>query len=210
MSYQSAKALLDKGVSRPTLFTLRLPSERVSSKTNDHLDIFCTVATIPEVRLDTVVVPGHENMGIVREQPTSVMFGKPFSITVIERTDYSTYSDIRKWLDLTAVNANQNSRLGRSQRMNYYNTFVSDMDLLKLEYSKDGNSDKTGYEQVMRVNFINAYPINIGQISLNTETQNTYTTYNVDFTYESYSVTTESLDGRAALYDGTYYSLSDG
>ena len=183
MSYEQAKSLLKKGVSRPTLFSVSLPNRKVSGDTNDYLDFFCQATAIPEVRANTIAVAGHEYMGIVREQATAVMFGKPFSITVIADPDYKVYNDIRSWFDMLALNANQTNNGGRTQRMRYYNTYTEDMQLIKLEQG-DGNV----YREVMNVNFINAYPINIGSVSLETGTVDTYTTFQVDFTYESYSL----------------------
>ena len=181
MSYEQAKSLLNKGVSRPTLFSVRLPNRKVSGDTNDYLDFFCQATAIPEVRANTIAVAGHEYMGIVREQATSVMFGKPFSITVIADPDYKVYNDLRDWFDQIAQNSSQ--RGGRTQRMRYYNTYTEDMQLIKLE-----QSNAPGYRQVMSVNFINAYPINISAVSLETSSTDTYTTFQVDFTYESYTL----------------------
>ena len=185
MSYEQAKSLLTKGVSRPTLFSVRLPNRKVSGDTNDYLDFFCQATAIPEVRANTIAVAGNEYMGIVREQATTVMFGKPFSITVIADPDYKVYNDLRGWFDQIAQNSSQTS--GRTQRMRYYNTYTEDMQLIKLEQDSG-----PGYRQVMNVNFINAYPINIGQVSLETGTTDTYTTFNVDFTYESYTLSNGS------------------
>ena len=60
----------------------------------------------------------------------------------------------------------------------------------------DADEDLVGYREVMRVNFINAYPINMGQISLNSDAENTFTTFDVNFSYESYSVAYDGLDFR--------------
>ena len=54
MSYHQAKALLNKGVSRPTLFAVQLPNRRISGDTNDYLKFFCQAASIPEVRANTI------------------------------------------------------------------------------------------------------------------------------------------------------------
>ena len=184
MSYDQAKALLNKGVSRPTLFSVRLPSNRVSSTTNDYLDFFCQATAIPEVRVNTVAVPGHEYMGIVREQPTAVMFGKPFSMNIIADSEYRVYNEIREWFNLTALNANQEMAGMRTQRMKYYSSYTSDMQLIKLEQGGLLNT----YKEALSVNFYNAYPISIGEVSLDTNTNDTYTVFRVDFTYESYNL----------------------
>lgn len=181
---------MDRGVSRPTLFALTLPN-LVNRRTNDYLNLFCRATAIPEIRTATAFVNGHERMGISREQPTAIRFGKPFRIEVIENSEFSVYQDLRQWFDMTCVDINDPRA---SQRMNYYESYVQDMQLHKLELPDNlqgalGSTEMTAnYKRVMTINFVNAYPINIGAISLNTESRNTVTTYSVDFTYESYSI----------------------
>jgi len=204
MSYQKALALIEKSVSRPTLFSLKLPqslgitlggvsiglNSGVSDKANQYIEYFCKDAFIPDVRLETAIALGQEYMGIAREQPTSMIYGKPLTITIIENTDYLAYNAMRRWIDLTTVNANQ-ERGFRSQRMNYYHSYVGDIELTKLEQPDSIQSDDVEYKKPLRVKFINAYPIQIGQITLNTEQQDTATTFVTSFTYESYTIETE-------------------
>ena len=192
MSYESARSLLRNSVSRPTLYSVEL-SNRVTRGTNDYINFFCSQTSIPEVRHNTIVANGHEYMGIVREQPTSVMFGKPFGMTIIENSDFSVYKDLRNWFDLTAQGANQEGA-NRSQRMNYSETYVADITITKLEQSNtqfgtlgllDPNAN---YKKVMKVTLLNAYPINIGEVSLDSTQIDQYTTFQTQFTYESYTV----------------------
>ena len=198
MSYEQAKALLDKSVSRPTLYSVRVP--RVDRSTNDYINFFCSATSIPEVRVDTIIAAGHENMGIVREQPTAVMFGKPFTMTIIENSDFLVYKEIRNWFDLTTQNANQLGGLtgragGRSQRMNYYDTYVSDFELVKLEQKDnpvgtEGSLDpNANYKKPLTVKFLNAYPVSISDISLSSEAFDSYTEFSVSFNYESDNLT---------------------
>ena len=182
MSYNQAKALLSKGVSRPTLFSVRLPNRKVSGGTNDYLSFFCRATAIPEVRVNTVAVAGHEFMGVVREQPTAVMFGKPFNMEIIVDKEFNVYEELRGWFDQTALNSAQSLTGARSQRMRYYDTYTEQMELVKLEPSEEG------YIEVMSVNFIKAFPIEIGEISLDTEATDTYTSFRVSFSYETYNV----------------------
>ncbi|QBP05999.1 hypothetical protein [Synechococcus phage S-B68] len=192
---------MEKGPSRPTLFSVRLPAFKVGAFTNEYLDLFCTTTSIPEVRVNTVAVAGHEYMGIVREQPTAVMFGKPFNMTLIENREFLAYKNLRGWFDQTAQNANQGSPLlgnntfssGRSQRMKYYKTFAADFQLVKLEYGGPGVGGFTTYREVMKVNFINGFPIGIGDIELSTELNDQPTKYSASFTYESYNVSYDNL-----------------
>lgn len=192
MSYQKAMSLISQGPSRPTLFAVRLPRDKVGGDVGEYLEFFCKTTAIPEVRTNTIAVGGHENMGIVREQATNVMFGKPFTMEVIETSDLLVYKGIRTWFDSIAVNANQVGG-ARSQRMNYYSTYRKDFELIKLEYGGPSLGGFTDYREVMKVKFISGYPITVNQISLDSSTIDTATTFTVDFTYESYSVSYDEL-----------------
>lgn len=205
MSYEAARAILNRSVSRPTLFTVRMPNRRVSGRTNQYLDFFCSSTAIPEVRMETRAINGHENMGLVRNQPVAMVFGKPFTINVIENSDFTTYRELRSWLNATTLNANGDALTTRNQRMQYYNTYVEDIELIKLEQSnnievprKNGNGTREliGYREVMRVKFINAHPVSISQVDLNTEAENQYTTFSTGFSYESYQVSYNGLGYR--------------
>ena len=45
----------------------------------------------------------------------------------------------------------------------------------------------------MKVKFIGGYPITVNQIGLASDSNDTATTFSVDFTYESYSVSYDAL-----------------
>jgi len=197
MSYQTAISLLDKGVSRPTLYSVQLP--RISREASDYINFFCKTTSIPEVRLESASINGQSNMGIVRQQPTSMIFGKPFTMTIIENSDFLVYKELRNWFNLTTQNANQLGGLtgragGRSQRMNYYDTYVSDFELVKLEQrdnpvGTEGSLDpNANYKNPLTVKFLNAYPVSIGDISLSSDSFDSYTEFSVSFNYESYNV----------------------
>jgi len=80
------------------------------------------------------------------------------------------------------------------QRMMYYNTYTYDMELIKLEHWGDSDTNTfslngdDNYREVMTVRFLNAYPVTIDAINLNTEELNTAVMFNVAFTYESYTI----------------------
>lgn len=207
MSLEQAKALLRNSVSRPTLYSVRFPrgvgrSGRyltgIDDFSNAYLQFYCKATSLPETRVETVAALGHENMGVNRNQPTAVLFGKPMTIEVIENSDFKIYRQMKQWVNSVAINANPTSGSGsRSQRMTYYKDFVSDMYMSKLEYPNDyeaiggisGDLVNAGYREVIRFNFVNAYPIRVGEISLGSDRNNDYVTFNVDFTYETYEVT---------------------
>ena len=101
----------------------------------------------------------------------------------------------------------------RNQRMRFYNTYVGNIQLIKLEFpdtSARGSSEGDRfyikeYKEVFRVHFINAYPINLGEIRLGSEMYDTKTEYKVDFTYESYhldySQSTGTVQGQESVPD---------
>ena len=217
MSYKDARALLNRGVSRPTLYSLMLPnrfglgggagqdSPGITTETNDYIKLFCKSVAVPEVSVSTTNANGQEHMGITREQPVNVIYGKPLQITIIENKDFSSYRDLRSWLDKTTQNANQGFNgvaTSRSQRMNYYNTFVGDIQLAKLEFpdtdARLGVNDNLyakEYKEAFTVHFVNAYPINVGEIRMGSDLFDQATEFVVDFTYESYHINySESSD----------------
>ena len=115
MSYQSVKALLAKGISRPTLFQVIMPVDR---QTNDQLEFLCKTASVPETSADTIAVNGQDALGVVREQVALITYAKPFSITVISDRDYTVYKEMRKWFETLSKNANPGTSAvgGASQR----------------------------------------------------------------------------------------------
>lgn len=208
MSYIKAAALLERGISKPSLFSVQMPNTKVSNETNGHLDFFCLSTAIPEVRLETSTIAGHNFMGLTREQPTSIVFGKPFSLQIIERSDFRIYKELRDWFNQTTFRANQGTINGgaisgnRSTRMNYYDEYAADFSLSKLEYASGidvdqftGQSEQlVGYRTVLKVNFIKAYPVAIQAVNLSSESLDSFTTFQVDFTYESYNLQYTNLN----------------
>ena len=196
MSYEKAKSLMRKSVSRPTLFTLDIPP--LNSTTNDYLRLFCVNASVPEVSYETATVLGQSAMGVYRDQPSAVKFGRPLTIRVIENTDFLIYKSLRVLYDKIADGSNPSSFGTQNQRMKYYDTYTFDLTLTKLEYPDGKNSGFTGnltdapYRAVEKFVFRNAYLSRIQSIDLNTEAQNTYTSFSVDFNFETYS-TSNSL-----------------
>lgn len=186
-SFSAAQAFLRTGPSRPTLYKLIMP--RVGNNVRDFLELFVSSTSIPSVGLETVISNGQTHMGITRQQPTSVLYSKPFSLEVIGDSDYNAYKELRAWLDLTTQNINQSAVQRRSLRMNYYDSFVSDIELVKLEQPDNTDGQRNEYKEPLTVKFINAYPVNIGEISLSSEAINKEVRFRVDFTYESYSLT---------------------
>ena len=199
MTFERAKVLSNKGLSRPTLFMVDIPF--ISSSANDYLKFFCKATRLPEVSQETVGASGQGRTGIMRQQPTMITFGKPFTMTVIERSDYLVYRNLRDWFEKTCPP--YNTLFNDSQRMAYYDDFVTDMKLIKLELPYEawdsrklqnkmdkGAVNADGYRQVLEVTFKNAYPTTIGDINFDSENRNSMTTFDISFNYESYHVQT--------------------
>lgn len=204
MSYRQAIALMSQSVSRPTLYSVRLPFNPatfggVDDFTNAYLQFYCKSTALPEARVETTTVLGQENMGVGREHPTSIIFGKPLTLEIIENSQFSVYKQFRFWFDQVAENSNPRptSLLGtRTQRMRYYKTFVSDMYMSKLELPADirnvgtfdGDVVNSGYQEVIRFSFVNVFPIRLSEVTLDSSASDTYSTFTVDLTYETYSI----------------------
>ena len=190
MSYQSVKALLDKGVSRPTLFQVMVTG--FDRQSNDQLNFLCKTASVPEVAVNTIAVNGQESMGMIREQATMVTYSKPFSITVISDRDYTVYKAMREWFDQHALNANPRERnllnleAGSNQRVSYYDTVKRQITLNKFEYGEG-----EGYYQPFSVVFNDAFITRLGVLQLSSEQRDSFMEFNVDFTYENYTIDME-------------------
>ena len=165
----------------------------VSNRVQKYLELYVSQTAIPTISLQTAKALGQEYMGITREQPIAVLYSKPLSLTVIGDSDYDAYRELRKWIDLTTFNINQDDFTRRSHRLNYYNNYVEDITLIKLEQPSSPEDDEVneeGYREVLKVKFINSYPVNLGQIELNSEGVDQAVRFTIDFTYESYALDT--------------------
>ena len=202
MPYEKARAQMNRGQARPTLFSVSIPRAENNSffEANDYLNFFCKSAAVPSIAHETIGANGQERVGVVRQQPVSVVYGKPFQITVIERADFLVYNQLKQWFDRTNPGTNQQAIV--SHRMNYYDNIVCDIKLMKLEYSPDASSydvlagkqvqgDVTpdGFVKPLVVKFKNAYPTTIGDINLSTDSRDTALEYQVSFNYETYETT---------------------
>ena len=166
-SYNSVKALLSRGISRPSLYEVLVPLGIGGLNAQEQLRFLCSKTAVPPVSVNTIAVNGHEAMGVTREQPTFVQFTSPFSITVISDRDYTVYKALKRWLDTVATNANPN-RIGgvngQSQRISYYDTFRRNIILKKLEQQGGrGTREPNSYSEPFRIEFNNAFPVNIGE-----------------------------------------------
>lgn len=176
---------------------VRLRKRGVDNTVNDYIDLFCRAVTVPEGRLDVVQANGHEHMGITRETAQNFIYGKPLQMTFIENSDFTIYKAMRKWIEATGLGDRINQQRVRTLRMNYYNSYIGDIEIIKYEFPNQTEVDKaivngrlqySGYKTPIAWTFKNAYPIQVGRLDLSTDAYNTATEFDVQFTYESYSV----------------------
>tara|TARA_R110002012_G_scaffold151435_1_gene311357 strand:+ start:200 stop:850 length:651 start_codon:yes stop_codon:yes gene_type:complete len=199
-SYESVKALLSRGISKPSLYEVLMPlgAGPGNQDAMEQLRFLCSNTAVPPASVNTIAVNGHEAMGVTREQPTFVQFTSPFSVTVIADKDYTVYKSIKRWLDTIAINANPNSIggvNGQSQRISYYDNFKKDIILKKLELKGGrGTREANSYSEPFRIVFNNAFPVNLGEISLSSENYDSRLEFTVDFAYETYSFVQDAED----------------
>jgi hypothetical protein len=186
MSYEKAKALIRNSISRPTLYRVQMPQRFIGRGTNDYLEYYCNATAIPERRVEAVVARGHENMGVSRYQPALILWGQPMQISVIENRDFTVHRDFSRWFEQLGTAVDQQGQ--RNIRMSYYDQIKGDIILEKLEQPDVSGGVGGSLKTVMTTTFLNAYPKAIGNVSLASDNRDSYTTFNVEFTYESYTV----------------------
>ena len=199
MSYSSVQAILSRGISRPTLYEVVMPLGVGGEAAREQLRFLCNRTAVPEATAATIAVNGHEAMGVTREQPTMVQFSSPFSVTVIADRDYTVYKAMRRWFETLGTNVNPNvigGLGGASQRVAYYDTFKRNITLRKLELQGGQTTqDPPRYMEPFSIEFNNAFPVRIGEISLSSEEQDSRVEFQIDFAYETYTFRDGSLGG---------------
>jgi len=191
MSYSSVQAILSRGISRPTLYEVIVPLGIGGAVAVEQLRFLCNRTAVPEATSATIAVNGHEAMGVTREQPTFIQFSSPFSITVIADRDYTVYKAMRRWFETLGQNVNPNIRggfNGASQKIAYYDTFKRNITLKKLELQGGrGSVQSPSYMEPFTIEFNNAFPVRMGEISLSSEDQDSKVEFTIDFAYETYT-----------------------
>ena len=189
MSYDAVKSILSRGISKPTLYQVVVPLNPGDQNARRQLEFLCKNTAVPEAVANTIVVNGHEAMGVTREQPTFIQFSSPFSITVIADRDYTVYKAMRNWFETMGTNLNPNVGInGTSQRIAYYNTFKRTIELKKLEpQGGKGTREANSFVEPFRVKFNNAFPVRIGEIALASDATDSMVEFQIDFAYETYT-----------------------
>lgn len=180
MSYNSVISLLNKGISRPTLY--QVICGRVGASANQQLEFMVRNVSIPEMSSVTLNANGHYAQGVVTQHPAHMVFAQPLSMTIICDRDYIVYKSIKSWFSTTATNANPPQGGGGAQKAAYYDALKSSLAIVKLE-----NEGKGRQMVPWRVIFNNAYPVRIGELELGSDRVDDYMFFTVDFYYETYT-----------------------
>ena len=197
MSAQVAQSIMNRGLSKPSLFIVEVAVSPNSGmfNANEFLSYYCKAAVLPEIDHDVVLSNGHFRQGVVTTQPTGFKYQKPLILTMIERSDYVSYQAFKKWFSRTGINSN--SETGR-QGMAYRSDYVCDVMLHKLElpYKNSINDFKrTPPEQMMdnfrnvwTAKFVNSYPTSLSTINYGSDLRDSMTEYTVELNFDVYTM----------------------
>ena len=138
MSYEKAKSLINKGYSRPTLYSLELPGNKANKSEGDYIKMFVKSINIPGQGHEVVTALGQVGLGVQQDIPSAVKFGaRPITAEIIDNRDMDMYKLFRGMFDDSAFSgANPTPGTMRTQRMNYYHggKYLFEMNINKLEY----------------------------------------------------------------------------
>lgn len=206
-SYEQAKSILSNSVSRRTLYSLKIhnhgkdgridPSRDLTPEEKRYLKLFCNRITVPGISVRAMTSIGQEDMGIFRATPTEVRHGSnQLMVEMIENANFNAHDMMRRLFNQVSQNSNP-SRNDRTIKMNYYNSYIRDIVVDKLEFP-DGpaplqggtntNQLDFGYKRVARYTFERCYVSNLGEYVLDSGSFNDYLSFPVTFSYESYHV----------------------
>lgn len=198
-SYDQARALLKTSVSRKTLYTLNIDGAGLSRAQKDYIRLFATKVSVPSISIDQVSSIGQEHMGIQRNTASGVSFGgNQLIIQMLENSDFTAYDTIRDLFNRSGINLNPLGKNdGRTQRMKYYDDYIFDITLTKLEFP-DGqnvfNKSKLpetndldhGYKIVSRYKFEKCHVQNITELQFDSAARDQQLDFGVTFSFESY------------------------
>lgn len=204
-SYEQAKSLLYNSVSRSTLYSIAIQnvgggtynsmSRDLTRTESDYIKLFANRITVPGISIKAMTALGQENMGIMRATPNEIRHGNnQLMVQMIENSSFGAQDIMRKLFDQMAINSNPIG-YNRSIKMNYYNSYVRNIVVDKLEFPDgtkplkgaiDTNDIDFGYKRVARYTFEKCYVNNIGEFVLDSSAFDGYVTFPVVFAYESF------------------------
>jgi hypothetical protein len=198
MSASIAQSLMNRGLSKPSLYQLEIPNNGKTAyfNANDYIKYYCKNVTLPEITHDVLLSNGHFRQGVVTQQAAGFKYNKPLVATIIERSDYFSYQEFHQWLMNTGVRINRDSGF---QRLSYKDNYVADIKLRKLELptmNKNGRMSNyenyrdmnDGFREVFDVTFVNAFITSLGTINYSSDAVDSMVEYEVEFYYDSYVI----------------------
>lgn len=208
-SYEQAKSILSSSVSRRTLYSLkihnagkdgRLELDPLTREEERYLKLFCARITVPGISVKSMTSIGQEDMGIFRATPTEVRHGtNQLMVEMIEDSNFGAHDMMRKLFNQVSINSNPRGN-DRTIKMNYYNSYIRDIVVDKLEFpdgptpligsTNQGELD-FGYKRVAQYTFERCFVSNLGEFVLDSSAFDDYLTFPVTFSYESFHVNSE-------------------
>ena len=188
MSAQVAQSLMNRGLSKPNLYTFRITRNANTDlfDANEFLSYYCKSVSLPEISQDVIVSNGHFRQGIVTQQASGYKYGKPLEITVVERSDYHAYRNLKRWFMKSGEGIN--SDFG-GQRMSYKNEYTADIELVKLEQPDGSFGEKIdNFKIVWTARFVNAYISSLGAINYSSEARDAMVEFSAEFYFDNYVI----------------------
>ena len=168
------KSRLAGGGARANQFKVTMPFPgyaAVGGETSD-LAFLCTSTSIPGQNIANISVPFRGRVLQIAGDRTF----NPFSITVLNDTDFKIYRAMERWMN--GIN-------GHTTNVGLVNPVDYQADLIVEQLDRDGTSIK-------RYDFRGAFPVNVGEIDLDYDTAGQIEQFQVVFAYQYWESNTTS------------------
>lgn len=198
-SYEQARSLLQNSVARPTLYSLSLFGSKLTREQREYIKLFCNNIVFPGIQYEQVTTLGQEAMGIQRTVSAGMMFGdgNRLKFSVIENSNFGVYDSLRVLFDSACAQGSNPFGNFRAQRMNYYNDYKFNAELLKLEFPNssnhipgkketDTNAIDHGYKVVAKYTFENCYITEISPVTYDSSQVNSFMSFSSTLRFENY------------------------
>ena len=161
---------LAKGGARPNLFQTQMLNAPTQVPTNGEggWSFTCKIASIPASTISAVEVP---YFGRQVKVPGNRTFDN-LSVTVINDEDFGVRNSMERWMAL--MNGHQSN-----QQIFQANDLLAEMSI--EHYSKEGGQRPIGGGSW---NFINIFPVSLGEIALDWGSNDAIEEYTIEFAYD--------------------------
>tara|TARA_R110002012_G_scaffold48641_2_gene126387 strand:- start:313 stop:957 length:645 start_codon:yes stop_codon:yes gene_type:complete len=202
MSVEKAIAAAREGFASANTYYVQYPG--ISSVTQEYMGFFMKSVTIPELGNTQIQLSGQEYLGIRRNITTGRNYGGPLVMAVLDTPRLDIYHQFSTMMNDAVVNGDQTIGLNRNLYVNYSDKIKKDVQIFKLENASEmsslnksnlihGSIESLFYNKIVtgKWTFINTQPLTIEQISLNTDLSDGIIEWNLSFSYESYSFSSQ-------------------